>query len=184
MFYYMHKNNNYQCKIYWIKVLYMFGEPSIILRLSGLLHVFINTDWCFTKCTKKIIINAKYAGARPRLLALCSPNIFSIQMLLHFSQIVPMVCTLMLFIYLWGRSEIYEVGHLAHEVGHLFRGRSEIYEAGHLFYGVGPKSMASVIYVTRSVIYVTRSIRRQVACYEQNKEIDKLDFLVYHVDRV
>ena len=27
---------------------YMLEEPSIILRLSCLLHVFINTDECFT----------------------------------------------------------------------------------------------------------------------------------------
>ena len=37
----MHNNNNYQCKIYWSKALYMFVEPNIILRLSCLLHVFV-----------------------------------------------------------------------------------------------------------------------------------------------
>ena len=37
----------------------MLEEPSIILRLPCLLHVFINTDWCFTTCTAIIIKSTK-----------------------------------------------------------------------------------------------------------------------------
>ena len=63
--YYMHNNNNYQCKMCWNKAL-TFGVGSIN-------SIFVPS---------------------------CLPNtcMFSIQMLLHFSQIVPRVCTLVLFI--------------------------------------------------------------------------------------
>ena len=64
MFYYMHNNTNYQCKICWNKAL-TFGVGSI--QLSFRIYI-----------------------------PLCSPHMFSIQMLLHFSQIVPRVCTLVL----------------------------------------------------------------------------------------
>ena len=48
---------------------YMLEEPSIILRLSCLLHVFIIIiiliDVLLYTCTATIIINAKCAGTRP-----------------------------------------------------------------------------------------------------------------------
>ena len=68
MFYYMHNNTNYQCKICWNKAL-TFGVGSIQLSFR-IYH-----------CVHPI-----------------HANMFSIQMLLHFSQIVPRVCTLVLFI--------------------------------------------------------------------------------------
>ena len=61
-----HNNNNYQCKICWNKAL-TFGVGSIQLSFR-IYHCF----------------HPIYA------------NMFSIQMLLHFSQIVPRVCTLVL----------------------------------------------------------------------------------------
>ena len=70
MFYYMHNNNNYQCKICWNKAL-TFGVGSI--KLSFRIYHCVHA------------IHAK---------------MFSIQMLLHFSQIVPRVCTFVLFIYI------------------------------------------------------------------------------------
>ena len=66
MFYYMHNNTNYQCKICWNKAL-TFGVGSIQLSFR-IYH-----------CVHPI-----------------HANMFSIQMLLHFSQIVPRVCTLVL----------------------------------------------------------------------------------------
>ena len=53
----------------------MLEEPSIILRLSCLLHEFINIKflmfyYCLYTCTTIIIINAKYAEPRPILLVL------------------------------------------------------------------------------------------------------------------
>ena len=68
MFYYMHNNNNYQCKMCWNKAL-TFGVGSI--KLSFRIY----------HCVHPI-----------------HANMFSIQMLLHFSQIVLRVCTLVLFI--------------------------------------------------------------------------------------
>ena len=62
----MHSNNNYQCKICWNKAL-TFGVGSIQLSFR-IYH-----------CVHPIHV-----------------NMFSIQMLLHFSQIVPRVCTLVL----------------------------------------------------------------------------------------
>ena len=62
MFYYMHNNNNYQCKMCWNKAL-TFGVGFII-------------TWFSCHCVHPI--HAK---------------VFSIQLLLHFSQIVPRVCT-------------------------------------------------------------------------------------------
>ena len=67
MFYYMHNNTNYQCKICWNKAL-TFGVGSIQLSFR-IYH-----------CVHPI-----------------HANMFSIQMLLHFSQIVPRVCTFLLF---------------------------------------------------------------------------------------
>ena len=66
--YYMHNNNNYQCKMCWNKAL-TFGVGSIKLSFRAIL---------FTQ----------YMHAK----------MFAIQMLLHFSQIVLRVCTLVLFI--------------------------------------------------------------------------------------
>ena len=62
----MHNNTNYQCKICWNKAL-TFGVGSIQLSFR-IYH-----------CVHPI-----------------HANMFSIQMLLHFSQIVPRVCTLVL----------------------------------------------------------------------------------------
>ena len=62
----MHNNTNYQCKICWNKAL-TFGVGSIQLSFR-IYH-----------CVQPI-----------------DANMFSIQMLLHFSQIVPRVCTLVL----------------------------------------------------------------------------------------
>ena len=62
----MHNNANYQCKICWNKAL-TFGVGSIQL-IFRIYH-----------CVHPI-----------------HANMFSIQMLLHFSQIVPRVCTLVL----------------------------------------------------------------------------------------
>ena len=70
MFYYMHNNTNYQCKICWNKAL-TFGVGSIQLSFR-IYH-----------CVHPI-----------------HANMFSIQMLLHFSQIVPRVCTLVLSLYI------------------------------------------------------------------------------------
>ena len=69
MFYYMHNNYNYQCKICWNKAL-TFGVGLIMLSFRTIVFKF-----------------TQYIA-----------NMFSIQMLLHFSQIVPRVCTLVLFI--------------------------------------------------------------------------------------
>ena len=68
MVYYMHNNNNYQCKICWNKAL-TFGVGWI--QLSFRIYIY--------HCVHPI-----------------HANMFSIQMLLHFSQIVPRVCTLVL----------------------------------------------------------------------------------------
>ena len=63
----------------------MLEEPSIILRLSCLLHVFINTDCCFTTCTTIIIINVLEQGpdfwcwfdkTQFSYIQLCLPNTF------------------------------------------------------------------------------------------------------------
>ena len=62
----MHNNTNYQCKICWNKAL-TFGVGLIQLSF----HI--------------------YHRVHP-----IHANMFSIQMLLHFSQIVPRVCTLVL----------------------------------------------------------------------------------------
>ena len=67
----MHNNTNYQCKICWNKAL-TFGVGSIQLSFR-IYH-----------CVHPI-----------------HANMFSIQMLLHFSQIVPRVCTLVLSLYLF-----------------------------------------------------------------------------------
>ena len=69
MFYYMHNNYNYQCKICWNKPL-TFGVGWIMHSFHTIVFTQIHT------------------------------KMFSIQMLLHFSQIVPRVCTLVLFIIL------------------------------------------------------------------------------------
>ena len=66
----MHNNTNYQCKICWNKAL-TFGVGSIQLSFR-IYH-----------CVHPI-----------------HANMFSIQMLLHFSQIVPRVCTLVLSFYI------------------------------------------------------------------------------------
>ena len=65
----MHNNTNYQCKICWNKAL-TFGVGSIQLSFR-IYH-----------CVHPI-----------------HANMFSIQMLLHFSQIVPRVCTLVLSLF-------------------------------------------------------------------------------------
>ena len=67
----MHNNTNYQCKICWNKAL-TFGVGSIQLSFR-IYH-----------CVHPI-----------------HANMFSIQMLLHFSQIVPRVCTLVLSLLLF-----------------------------------------------------------------------------------
>ena len=84
----------------------MLGEPSIILRIYCLLHVFINTDFLLhTNYMKN-----NYAATRPcwfdstqfSYIPLCSPNtckdVFNPN-LMHFSQIVPRVCTLVLSLF-------------------------------------------------------------------------------------
>ena len=71
MFYYMHNNTNYQCKICWNKAL-TFGV-------------------CWIQLSFRI-----YHCVHP-----IHANMFSIQMLLHFSQIVPRVCTLVLSLLLF-----------------------------------------------------------------------------------
>ena len=68
----MHNNTNYLCKICWNKAL-TFGVGSIQLSFR-IYH-----------CVHPI-----------------HANMFSIQMLLHFSQIVPRVCTLVLSLFLYG----------------------------------------------------------------------------------
>ena len=86
---------------------YMLEEPSIILRLSCLLHVFL-----ILINTTIIIINANMLERGPDLwrwfdkiqfsyhcVHPIHAKMFSIQMLLHFSQIVPRVCTLVIFIF-------------------------------------------------------------------------------------
>ena len=78
MFYYMHNNTNYQCKICWNKAL-TFGVGSIQLSFR-IYH-----------CVHPI-----------------HANMFSIQMLLHFSQIVPRVCTLVLFIIVSSGTNVWE----------------------------------------------------------------------------
>ena len=64
----MHNNNNYQCKMCWNKAL-TFGVGSIKLsfRIYHCVHLKIHA------------------------------KMFSIQIILHFSQIVPRVCTLVVF---------------------------------------------------------------------------------------
>ena len=71
MFYYMHNNTNYQCKICWNKAL-TFGVGSI--QLSFRIYIY--------HCVHPI-----------------HANMFSIQILLHFSQIMQRVCTLVLSFY-------------------------------------------------------------------------------------
>ena len=66
MFYYMHNNNNYQCKM-------LEQGPDF---------------WCSFYITRFSCHCVHPMHAK----------MFSIQMLLHFSQIVPRVCTLVLFI--------------------------------------------------------------------------------------
>ena len=68
----MHNNNNYQCKkMCWNKAL-----------------TFDVSFWCWFDKTK-----FSYHCVHP-----IHANMFSIQILLHFSQIAPRVCTLVLFI--------------------------------------------------------------------------------------
>ena len=68
MFYYMHNNNNYQCKICWSKAL-TFGVGSIQLSFRTIV---------FTQYMQRCFQSKYYY--------------------IHFSQIVPRVCTLVLFI--------------------------------------------------------------------------------------
>ena len=83
---------------------YMLEEPSIIIRLSYLLYIFINiytfyymhnNNYRCKLCWNKALTFGcfSYHCVHP-----IHAKMFPIQMLLHFSQIVRRVCTLVLFI--------------------------------------------------------------------------------------
>ena len=83
---------------------YMLEEPSIIIRLSYLLYIFINiytfyymhnNNYRCKLCWNKALTFGcfSYHCVHP-----IHAKMFPIQILLHFSQIVRRVCTLVLFI--------------------------------------------------------------------------------------
>ena len=91
---------------------YRFEEPSIILTLSCLLHVFINTDWCLLHAQQKKLSLQNVLEQGPdfavgsiqlsfHAIVFVHPihaMLFSIQMLLHFSKIALRVWTWVIFI--------------------------------------------------------------------------------------